>query len=486
MPRYRYHNRDLKDLGKSSRGLSLASISYPNYLLKPAVTLLVLVIAAWLYVLNTGVPVRYEDSTENVTEVAEASKTAATIEKNDSSEPVKAIEAIEQPPQVPQTAGNELQVLLAAHEQDWTPHTVKNGDTLYYIFKRLGIDTADATRIANAENSRQLTRLRPGKKISIRSNQQNSVVEIVYEDSPLTWVHALREGDEFTVTSHDLPLTRQQHQVAAHVNSSLYIAAQRAGISDKQIMNLTEIFGWDIDFSLNVQAGDSFKLIYDDIYVNGEKRADGDILAAEFINAGKVYRAIAYRDDSGRLKYYAPDGTSMQKTFLRSPVKFSRISSGFTRARYHPVLKRWRAHKGVDYAASRGTPVRSTADGKIAFIGRKGGYGKAIIINHGSTYSTLYGHLSGFSRGLKRGSSIHQGQTIGRVGSTGLATGPHLHYEFRINGRHVNPLTFRQPASAPIPESQKTAFMEISHEMERQLDAIELMQVATGSSSDNG
>jgi murein DD-endopeptidase MepM/ murein hydrolase activator NlpD len=250
-------------------------------------------------------------------------------------------------------------------------------------------------------------------------------------------------------------------------------------------MNLTEIFGWDIDFSLNVQAGDSFKIIYDDVYVDGEKKLSGNILAAEFVNNGKTFRAIAHPDDSGDLKYYAPDGTSMQKTFLRSPVKFSRISSRFTKARFHPVLKKWRAHKGVDYAAGRGTPIRATANGKISHLGRKGGYGKTIIINNGSTYSTLYAHLSSYSRGLKKGSHVKQGQVIGKVGSTGLASGPHLHYEFRINGKHVNPLTFRQPAAEPISDSQRVSFLKTSERMNLELDSIQILQVATESTLDN-
>jgi len=174
----------------------------------------------------------------------------------------------------------------------------------------------------------------------------------------------------------------------------------------------------------------------------------------------------------------------MQKAFLRTPVKFSRISSRFSRARYHPVLKKTRAHKGVDYAASEGTPVRSTANGTITHIGRKGGYGKAIIISHGSTYSTLYAHLSRYSRGIKKGSKVKQGQVIGRVGSTGLASGPHLHYEFRINGKHVNPLTFRQPSSEPIQQAQKADFERIAQYWEEQLDSIEGLTVAGIEASD--
>ncbi|MEA1890038.1 MAG: M23 family metallopeptidase, partial [Pseudomonadota bacterium] len=198
---------------------------------------------------------------------------------------------------------------------------------------------------------------------------------------------------------------------------------------------------------------------------------------------GKTYRAIALRDDGGTLRYYSPDGRSMQKTFLRTPVKFSRISSRFTKARFHPVLKRTRAHKGVDYAASRGTPIRATASGRIIHAGRKGGYGNALIISHGSTYSTLYAHMSSFSRGIKKGSKVKQGQIIGRVGSTGLASGPHLHYEFRVNGKHVNPLTFRQPASKPVQQTQKADFERSARYWEEQLDNIDGLSVAAAMSS---
>ncbi|MCK5361150.1 MAG: M23 family metallopeptidase, partial [Gammaproteobacteria bacterium] len=199
---------------------------------------------------------------------------------------------------------------------------------------------------------------------------------------------------------------------------------------------------------------------------------------AEFINSGKTYRAIANREEDGSIRYYSPDGKSMQKTFLRTPVKFSRISSRFTKARFHPVLKKTRAHKGVDYAASRGTPVRATATGRIIHAGRKGGYGNAVIISHGSTYSTLYAHLSSYSRGIAKGSKVKQGQTIGYVGSTGLASGPHLHYEFRINGKHVNPLTFRQPASEPIQQAKKADFERSARYWEEQLDNIDGLKVA--------
>jgi murein DD-endopeptidase MepM/ murein hydrolase activator NlpD len=374
-------------------------------------------------------------------------------------------------------AGVSFLPLLEKSPDQWKSTTVKKGDTLYVILKRLGLNTAAATLIARSDNSDPLVRLIPGKKLHVRSDDGRIGDEYIYEDTSLTWVHATRSDDSYEIVRHKLPTTILVRKAKGEVISSLYAAAKVAGISDTLIMNMTEIFGWDIDFAINVQPGDRFKLIFEEVYVNGSKKSHGDILAAEFINDGKTYRAIANTDKDGELRYYSPDGKSMQKTFLRTPVKFSRISSRFTKARYHPVLKKTRAHKGVDYAAPKGTPIRATAAGRVIHAGRKGGYGNAVIISHGSTYSTLYAHLSSFSRGIAKGSKVKQGQTIGRVGSTGLASGPHLHYEFRINGKHVNPLSFRQPASKPIQLAQKADFERSARYWEEQLDNIDALNI---------
>jgi len=380
-------------------------------------------------------------------------------------------------------SGLSFKPLLKESPDLWKSSTVRKGDTLYIILKRLGLNVAAATLVARSDNSDPLVRLSPGRTLHILSSDGSNSDAFIYENSALSWVYASKNGNSYDISSKKLPTTTRIRKVKGEVISSLYTAAKVAGISDTLTMNMTEIFGWDIDFAINVQPGDRFKLIFEDVYVNGSKKTHGDILAAEFINNGKIYRAIAHRDGDGVLRYYSPDGRSMQKAFLRTPVKFSRISSRFSKARYHPVLKRTRAHKGVDYAASRGTPVRATAAGRIVHIGRKGGYGNAIIISHGSTYSTLYAHMSSFSRGIKKGSKVKQGQIIGRVGSTGLASGPHLHYEFRINGIHINPLTFRQPASKPIPPSQKADFVRSARYWEKQLDNIDGLNVAVGMSS---
>jgi len=380
-------------------------------------------------------------------------------------------------------SGVSFKPLLEKSPGLWKSSTIRKGDTLYIILKRFGLKTAAATLVARSDNSTQLVRLTPGRTLHILSSDGSNSDAFVYENSPLTWVYASKNGSSYDISSKKLPTTTRIRKVKGEVISSLYAAAKVAGISDTLTMNMTEIFGWDIDFAINVQPGDRFKLIFEDVYVNGSKKTHGDILAAEFINNGKTYRAIARRDDDGVLRYYSPDGRSMQKTFLRTPVKFSRISSRFSKARYHPILKRTRAHNGVDYAARRGTPIRATAAGRIIHVGRKGGYGNTVIISHGSTYSTLYAHMSRFSRGIAKGSKVKQGQIIGRVGSTGLASGPHLHYEFRVNGKHVNPLTFRQPASKPIQQSQKADFERSARYWEEQLDTLDSLNITAGLST---
>jgi len=506
MPQIQNHNRDFKVPESKRSGVAiLRNITIKNiwYWLLPLT-----IISTILFYPNHNqdggnsvdqTAIRLTDETltdEKVTDETSADETltdkAKTAEASLSTFPEKqAVEDVPEPSPIPMLAdavadvgsGVAFRPLMEESPDLWKSSTVKKGDTLYLILKRFGLNVAAATLVARSDNSDQLVRLSPGKTIHILSSDGTNSDAFIYENSPLTWIYASKNGSSYDISSRSLPTTTHVRKVKGEIISSLYAAAKIAGISDTLTMNMTEIFGWDIDFAINVQPGDRFKLIFEDVYVNGSKKAHGDILAAEFINHGKTYRAIAHRDDDGTLRYYSPNGRSMQKTFLRTPVKFSRISSRFSKARYHPVLKRTRAHKGVDYAASRGTPVRATATGRIVHAGRKGGYGNAVIISHGSTYSTLYGHLSSFSRGIKKGTKVKQGQTIGRVGSTGLASGPHLHYEFRVNGKHVNPLTFRQPASKPVQQSQTADFERSARFWEEQLDGIDGLNIAAGMSS---
>ena len=282
-----------------------------------------------------------------------------------------------------------------------------------------------------------------------------------------------RKDGELVATTYNHVIETRQTHAAGVIDSSLFMAAQEAGISQNVIMELANVVGWDIDFALDIRKGDSFTVLYEELYRNGEKISDGDILAAEFINDGKAYRAVRYTNPQTNVsEYFTPDGKSMRKAFLRTPVNFARISSRFSTGRYHPVLHKVRAHKGVDYAAKSGTPIYAAGDGKVIFKGNKGGYGKTMIIQHGSKYTTLYAHLKTYNRKLKNGSRVKQGQTIAYVGKSGLATGPHLHYEFRVNGVHRNPLTVKLPASQPVPKRYMADFELTTTPVFAQLDLL--------------
>lgn len=244
------------------------------------------------------------------------------------------------------------------------------------------------------------------------------------------------------------------------IKRSLLEDGREAGLPDSLIFKLAEIFGWDIDFALDLHEGDRFLIIYEEKFWFGQKISDGNILAAEFINGGKVLRAVGFRSDNGKIEYFTPSGVNLRRLFLRTPVQFSSISSRYSKARYHPILKVWRSHNGVDYIAPRGTPVRATASGHVASIGWSGGYGNRVLIRHTGPYSTLYAHLSQYRPGLKTSDYVEQGEIIGYVGNTGLATGPHLHYEFQINGQHQNPLAFESAATDSVAFKDRTQFLD--------------------------
>ena len=242
---------------------------------------------------------------------------------------------------------------------------------------------------------------------------------------------------------------------------------------------MTDIFAWDVDFALDIRVGDRFALIFEEQFKGREKVGEGPIAAAEFMNRGRRIRAVRYIDSTGRSDYFSPDGRSMRKAFLRTPVNFTRISSRFNLKRRHPILHKLRAHRGVDYAAPRGTAVKASGDGKVIFAGRKGGYGRTVIVRHGSVYTTLYAHLSRFSKGIRSGKRVRQGQTIGYVGSTGLATGPHLHYEFRVRGAHRDPLKVKFPKAAPLEKRYMADFREKADPLLAKLDLLDTTSVAT-------
>ncbi|MCP5152339.1 MAG: peptidoglycan DD-metalloendopeptidase family protein [Ectothiorhodospiraceae bacterium] len=337
--------------------------------------------------------------------------------------------------------------------------------------------------LASGSAGALLRTVHPGERIEVAADADGAVAWLEYHPSIERYARFQRKGDGFDGSVVDVPLERRLSTVAGTVESSLFEAGLSAGLTDRLVMELVEIFAWDVDFALDIRVGDSFTVVHEELLKDGEKVRDGAVLAAEFVNRGRALRAVRYEDPSGLVRYYTPEGESLRKAFLRTPVKFSRISSRFTLARMHPVLHRFRAHKGVDYAAPRGTPVKATGDGKVAFVGRKGGYGKTVVLQHGSAYTTLYGHLSRFARGLRQGDRVTQGDLIGYVGSTGLATGPHLHYEFRVRGVHRDPLTVKLPRSLPIPAEHKRDFGTKTRQLIATLEAASQTRLASTSAA---
>jgi murein DD-endopeptidase MepM/ murein hydrolase activator NlpD len=265
---------------------------------------------------------------------------------------------------------------------------------------------------------------------------------------------------------------------SGEIRTNLYAAADEAGLPNSIANQLLELFSGDIDFHHDLRVGDKFTAQYEMIYSNGAPIGAGQILSAEFTNQKRIYQAIYFQKDSQHGDYYTPDGLSVRKAFLRSPIAYSRVSSGFSNSRFHPILKKWRSHKGTDFAAPVGTKVRATADGIVDFVGREGGYGKVIKISHQGKYTTVYGHLSGFERGLHAGQRVAQGETIGFVGQTGLATGPHLHYEFKVNGQQRNPMQVALPDAKPIDEAHKAAFQAVARNAAAQFNLVRNINLA--------
>ena len=349
--------------------------------------------------------------------------------------------------------------------------TVAYGDTLSSVFAKAGLpaDTLHDLLASNRE-AQPLTRIKPGQIFHIARNDKGELESLRSRLNEMENVEVTRNGQGFSVKHETLkPATRQAYARGV-IDSSLFVATKRAGLPHSLAMELANIFGYDIDFALDLRDGDEFEVIYEEKLVDGKKVGSGSILAARFINRGKTYTAMRYTSREGSSTYYTADGGSMRKAFIRTPVDFARISSRFTNARLHPVLNTIRAHKGVDYAAPVGTPIKATGDGKVFFAGRKGGYGNVVEIQHGQRYRTVYGHMNGFAQGLHVGSQVKQGQIIGYVGATGLATGPHLHYEFQINGEHVDPLSQKLPMADPLAGAERKRFLQQSQPLLARMD----------------
>ena len=383
--------------------------------------------------------------------------------------------------QVP-TAADSLLATAAPDLQRGTAltMTVRRGDSLDRMFKRNGLDRTDLANIMALDVARKHLRLiKPGDEIQVRQDDG----QVLRIDRPISLSEILsirRTTDGYIAETIEEKLDAQAVRATGTIDSSLFLAAAEAGISDRTIMNLAGIFAWDIDFMLDIRAGDQFTLVFEEIWKNGERVAEGDILAAEFINQGESFKAIRFEDASGRVDYFTPDGRSVRKAFVRAPLSFSRISSNFNPRRRHPKLNTIRAHRGVDYAAPTGTPIKAAGDGKIIHRGRKGGYGNTIIVQHGGNITTLYAHMSKFGR-ARNGTRVRQGEVIGYVGATGLATGPHLHYEYRRNGVHLNPRTVKLPDAEPINNDYLVEFQRVAAPLLEQLESTRTLLVADNS-----
>jgi murein DD-endopeptidase MepM/ murein hydrolase activator NlpD len=350
-------------------------------------------------------------------------------------------------------------------------YVIKRNDTLEQVFRRLNLSLNDLAAVRSLPDvKRALDVLKPGDAISL-THIDGALQALTRRLTNTELLTVTRKDDSFSSEVVNTPVDTRVITAHGVVDSSLYVAARDAGLSADVIMRLAnDIFGWDIDFALDIRRGDEFTLTYEQLYRDNNYLGDGRILAAEFINDHRLYRAVRYESADGKIaNYFTPEGRSMRKQFLRSPVDFTRISSGFSLARLHPILNTIRAHKGIDYAAPTGTPIKASGDGKVDFAGTRGGYGNVIILDHGAGISTLYGHLSRFA-GIRNGSRVNQGQIIGYVGHTGAATGPHLHYEYRINGIYKDPRTVPLPDASPIPMSYLAEFHQHTDAMLESLD----------------
>jgi murein DD-endopeptidase MepM/ murein hydrolase activator NlpD len=368
---------------------------------------------------------------------------------------------------------------IAPPAEPWSEYKVRNGDNLSLLFQRAGLNDADVYHITRkADGGKALTKIYPGQTLGIQLDQQGDLKALRYQKSKLSSVTFRREGDSYAVEENERQPERRQTYASARIDSSLFLAGEAAGMSANTIMELANIFGGVIDFVLDPRKGDTFYVLYEELYLDGEKFSDGQILAAEFVNRGKSHTAFIYQDEQGRTEYFSENGVSMRKAFMLAPLDFTRVSSNFNLRRLHPIYKTTRPHRGTDYAASRGTPVFAAGDGRVTEAGYTKANGNYVIIQHGEQFTTKYLHLH--KRKVKKGARVSQHQVIGTVGSTGAATGPHLHYEFLVNGVHRNPRTIHKklPKARSLNASELISFQEQTRHLNLQLASIRQTRTA--------
>ncbi|WP_148861577.1 OapA family protein [Marinobacter fonticola] len=390
-----------------------------------------------------------DHSVETIAVKESAAEEAAAIAKSVEQISVPAETSLEEPriadvPQAPQL--------------DWQSFKIKSGDSLSSLFKKAGYSSGLMLSVIHGDgDAKKLERLYAGETIAFAANAEGELEQIELERNRLESLVIKRQDDGF---SGEVVIQEPEAKpVFSHgkIDGSLYLAGKEAGLSDRLTMELAGIFGWDIDFVYDIRKGDRFEVLYEELYLDGEKIDTGRILAAKFTNRGEDITALLYTDKQGNADYYTPEGHSLRKAFLRTPIN-ARVSSAFNLQRRHPVLDVVRPHEGTDYAAPPGTPIKAAGNGRIRFSGWKGGYGRTVVIQHGDNISTLYAHMRAIAKGVRNGARIKQGQTVGYVGSSGMVTGPHLHYEFRVNGSPRNSRTVKLPDATPVPKAEMATF----------------------------
>ena len=378
----------------------------------------------------------------------------------------------------------EIQALIEPEPEplpnyDTVKLTIGRGDTLDKLFRQHNLNLGHLAAIAKLDEPKRLfRRLKPGDEFEV-IHEDGSLVRMYSTLDLTSALEIQRDENGFNANIVERPIEIRKRIAYGVIETSLFESGADAGLSDRVIMNIAGIFAWDVDFVLDIRQGDNFYVQYEEIWQDSEFVSDGEIIVAEFNNNGRTHKAIRFIDDDSFSDYFTPDGDSVRKAFIRAPVDFTRVSSNFNPRRRHPILNTIRAHRGVDYAAPRGTPIKASGDGKVIFRGVKNGYGKTVILQHGGNITTLYAHMSGYASTARLGSRVRQGQTIGYVGSTGLATANHLHYEYRLNGVHRNPRTVELPQAEPIDEKYRDRFLASVKPILEELEHFKRTQVAS-------
>lgn len=429
---------------------------------------------------KTTLSLELESPAEQLTQDQDAAEAVQATNEPAGSPFVQIENSTEEPQETAQAAPAPAPVVEEKKSPNHREVIVSKGDTLSTLFEKVGLPATSVQEVlASDKQAKQFSQLKHGQKLEFELGPNGQLTNLHSKVSDVESITLTKNDKGYAFNRITAKPTVRSAYVHGVINSSLSQSAARAGLSHSLTMDMASVFGYDVDFAQDIRQGDEFDVIYEQKVVNGKAVGNGPILSARFTNRGKTYTAVRYTNKQGNSSYYTADGNSMRKAFIRTPVDFARISSKFSMGRKHPILNKIRAHKGVDYAAPRGTPIKAAGDGKVLLAGRRGGYGNTVIIQHGNTYRTLYGHMQGFAKGVQTGGTVKQGQVIGYIGTTGLSTGPHLHYEFQVNGVHVDPLGQKVAMADPISKAERARFLAQSQPLMARMDQEKSTQLAS-------